>query len=46
SVATKSSNGSKVLDDYNFGTADGTNVCQWTYGGNNNQMWVFEPTNN
>ncbi|WP_089041047.1 RICIN domain-containing protein [Clostridium acetobutylicum] len=45
-VSTKSSNGTKVLDDYNFGTADGTNVCQWTYGGNANQLWAFEPTNN
>lgn len=41
-VATKVSNETKVLDGYNFGTSDGTNVCQWTYGGQSNQLWVFE----
>ena len=41
-VATKCSNLTKVLDDYNFGKSDGTNVCQWAYGGNSNQQWVFE----
>ena len=45
-VATKCSNLTKVLDDYNFGKTDGTNVCQWTYGGYSNQQWVFEPVNN
>ncbi|URZ09304.1 RICIN domain-containing protein [Clostridium felsineum] len=45
-IKTMSSNGTKVLDDYNFGTYDGTNVCQWTYGGHTNQLWIFEPTNN
>ncbi|WP_143316540.1 carbohydrate-binding protein [Clostridium sp. HBUAS56017] len=45
-VSTVSSNQTKVLDDYNFGTADGTNVCQWTYGGYSNQQWIFEQTNN
>jgi len=45
SVATMVSNQTKVLDDANFGTADGTNVCQWTYGGKNNQLWVFEKAN-
>jgi arabinoxylan arabinofuranohydrolase len=45
-VTTVSSNQTKVLDDYNFGTADGTNVCQWTYGGYSNQQWIFEQTNN
>ena len=44
-VATMSSNQTKVLDDYNFETSDGTNVCQWTYGGNSNQLWIFEGTN-
>ena len=43
-IATKCSNLTKVLDDYNFGKTDGTNVCQWSYGGKNNQLWVFEPT--
>ena len=33
----------KVLDDYEFRKEDGTNVCQWTYGGKANQQWVFEP---
>ena len=45
-VGTKASNLTKVLDDYNFGTSDGTNVCQWSYGGQANQLWYFEPTNN
>jgi len=44
-IATMSSNQTKVLDDYNYGTSDGTNVCQWTYTGDINQLWVFEPTN-
>ncbi|SFS02053.1 endo-1,4-beta-xylanase [Anaeromicropila populeti] len=43
-VATKASNGTKMLDAYNFGKTDGTNVCQWTYGGYANQQWVFEST--
>ena len=43
-VATKCSNLTKVLDDYNFGKSDGTNVCQWTYGGYSNQQWIFEHT--
>jgi len=42
-IATKCSDLTKVLDDYNFGKADGTNVCQWTYGGKGNQQWIFEP---
>jgi glucosylceramidase len=29
----------KALDVANNGTADGTNVQQWTYGGGNNQRW-------
>ncbi|WP_143316530.1 RICIN domain-containing protein [Clostridium sp. HBUAS56017] len=44
-IATMSSNQTKVLDDYNFGTSDGTNVCEWTYGGHNNQLWLFERAN-
>jgi len=43
-IATIASNETKVLDDYNFETADGTNVCQWSYGGKNNQLWVLEKT--
>ena len=45
-IATKCSNLTKVLDDENFGKVDGTNVCQWAYGGKANQQWVFEATNN
>lgn len=44
-IATKSSNLTKVLDDYNFLKDDGTNVCQWTYGGKSNQQWIFESIN-
>ena len=42
-IATKCSNLTKVLDDYEFRKEDGTNVCQWTYGGKANQQWIFEP---
>lgn len=42
-ITTKCSNGTKALDDYNFGKNDGTNVCQWSYGGYANQQWIFEP---
>jgi len=41
-IATKCSGLTKVLDDTNFSKADGTNVCQWTYGGEANQQWIFE----
>ncbi|OAV41368.1 family 43 glycosylhydrolase [Clostridium saccharobutylicum] len=41
-ITTMSSNQTKALDDYNFQTFDGANVCQWTYGGTNNQLWIFE----
>ncbi|MBE6049462.1 MAG: hypothetical protein E7214_02080 [Clostridium sp.] len=44
-IATKASNITKVLDDYNFSKADGTNVCQWAYGGKANQQWLFEVAN-
>ncbi|MBD7912274.1 MULTISPECIES: RICIN domain-containing protein [Clostridium] len=43
SIATKCSNGTKVLDDFQFETTEGANVCQWTYTGSNNQLWSFEP---
>ena len=45
-IATKCSDLTKVLDDYNLETADGTNVCQWKYNGNANQQWIFEPAIN
>ena len=41
-IATCASNQTKALDVYNFGKEDGTNVCQWTLTGNNNQEWIFE----
>ena len=44
-IATKCSNLTKVLDDYNFDKNNGANVCQWTYGGKANQQWVFEAVN-
>ena len=44
-IATKTSNGSKYVDVYEHKTADGTNVCQWTYYGNPNQQWQFEKVN-
>lgn len=44
-IVTKVSSGERGLDVYNMGTSDGTNVCQWAYYGQNNQLWVFEPCN-
>lgn len=41
-IVTMASNKTKALDVYDFGTADGTNVCQWSLTGNDNQKWVFE----
>lgn len=31
----------KALDVNGHGTADGSNVLQWTYGGGNNQRWTL-----
>lgn len=45
-ILTKVSSDAKGLDVYNFGTSDGSNVCQWTYYGNSCQIWVFESCNN
>lgn len=45
-ILTKSSGDTKSLDVYNFGTSDGSNVCQWTYYKNSCQTWVFEACNN
>jgi len=42
-ILTKASADTKSLDVYDFGTEDGTNICQWTYYGNTCQLWVFEP---
>ena len=44
-ILTKCSSDKRALDVYNFQTADRTNVCQWTYYQNSNQVWVFEPCN-
>lgn len=44
-ITTAVSNFTKALDVYNFETSDGTNVCQWTYYSQSNQLWKFEPTN-
>lgn len=44
-IVTACSNDSKGLDCYNWTTYDGTNVCQWTYYAQANQLWIFEPTN-
>lgn len=44
-ILTATSNGTKGVDVYNFGTSEGTNVCQWTYYAQSNQLWIFEPTN-
>lgn len=45
-IVTKVTNDVRALDVYNFGTADGSNVCQWTYYGNSCQKWVFEACSN
>lgn len=44
-ISTVCSNQTKNLDVYNFGTTDGTNVCQWSASTNKNQQWVFEAVN-
>ena len=41
-ILTNASKDTKSLDVYNFGTTDGSNVCQWTYYKNTCQTWVFE----
>lgn len=42
-IRTSTSDYTKAIDVYDFGKTDGTNVCQWSYYGNKNQQWVFEP---
>ncbi|MBE5875421.1 MAG: 1,4-beta-xylanase [Lachnospiraceae bacterium] len=44
-ILTKASADKKSLDVYEFGTADGSNVCQWTYYKNSCQLWKFEACN-
>ncbi len=41
-IGTKASGATKVIDVYEHKSADGTNVCQWTYNGKLNQQWQFE----
>ena len=45
-ITTKVSGDTKALDLYNWGSSDGTNVCQWTYYAADNQKWIFEPCGN
>ena len=45
-IVTRVSDNARGLDIYNWSTADGTNICQWSYYGNANQMWVFEKIDN
>ena len=45
-ITTKVSGDAKSLDVYNWSSADGANVCQWTYYGSENQLWRFEPCSN
>lgn len=35
-------NSGKALDASSGGTADGTPIIQWTYGGGNNQRWILQ----
>ncbi|PJI10448.1 MULTISPECIES: family 43 glycosylhydrolase [Clostridium] len=44
-ITTMCSNGSKALDDCNYSTNDGANVCEWSCTGGDNQSWSFEPAN-
>jgi hypothetical protein len=37
-----SRNSGKALDAYGNGTADGTQIIQWTYSGGNNQRWTLQ----
>lgn len=41
-IATKATDGVKVLDVEGRKKTDGTNVCQYTNNGQTNQMWIFE----
>lgn len=45
-LVTRVSGDKRSLDVYNWGTSDGTNVCQWQYFAANNQKWIFEATSN
>lgn len=42
-VAIRNQNSNLCLDDYNFNTADGAEVRQWTCTGGTNQQWEIRP---
>lgn len=44
-IASKCSGGTKYLDVAGYGTADATNVQQYSANGNTNQQWIFEKAN-
>lgn len=44
-IITLASSKTKCIDAAGAKTADGTNVCQYTTSGANNQLWIFEATN-
>ena len=39
-------NSGKAMDAYGWGTANGTQIDQWTYGGGNNQKWTVTSLGN
>lgn len=41
-IYTKSSKDTSCLDVYGGSYSNGANVCQWTYNGGKNQMWILE----
>ena len=42
-ITLQSGLGNFMIDIANGQNSDGTNVCQWSYGGYANQQWIFEP---
>ena len=45
-IYTKPSKDTSCLDIYAKSSSNGGNVCQWTYSGGKNQMWILEEVNN
>ena len=43
-ILTKVTGDSKGLDCAGYGKTDGTNVQQYSYGAQSNQLWIFEKT--
>lgn len=43
-IVTKVTGDTKGLDCEGFGKTDGTNVQQYSYGAQSNQLWIFEKT--